>query len=139
MPVSAKTVARFRLSIVQRLTVSDTDNANLASATLTLNNRPDGANEILAVTPSGAIVAGNIAYANGVLTITANAPLADYQNVLRSATYNNLSQNPDTTARTINFVVSDGTANSVAAVSTVQVTCGERCAQFHDWRQSKRQ
>ena len=103
------------------LSVSDANNVNLAGATLTLNNRLDGADEVLAVTPSGAITAANIAYSNGVLTITANAPLADYQTVLRSATYNNLSANPNTTARTINFVVNDGTANSEPAISTVQV------------------
>ena len=103
------------------LTVSDIDSANLASAIITLNNRPDGDSEILAATPSGAIAAGNMVYANGVLTITANAPLADYQAVLRSVTYNNLSQNPNSAARSVSFLVNDGALNSNVAISTVQV------------------
>ena len=104
------------------LTVGNTNNANLASATITLSNRPDGTSETLTVMPSGAITADKIAYANGVLTITANASIADYQAVLRSAKYNNLSQSPDTTSRTVNFVIKDNGGNSATAAATVQVT-----------------
>ena len=103
------------------LVVDNTNGANLSSATLTLSSRPDGVNEILSVTPSGAISAANIIYANGVLTITANASPADYQAVLRSATYNNQSQNPNPANRTVTFVARDSNGNSAAASATVKV------------------
>ena len=47
--------------------------------------------------------------------------LAHYQQVLRTVTYNNTSQNPNTTARVVTFVGNDGTIDSATATSTVTV------------------
>ena len=101
---------------------------NLASATATLTSRPDGdANEVLAATASGGIGAGDISYtaATGVLTIAPAVPqlVADFEAVLESLTYNNTSDTPTETDRTINVVVTDtNTSNSEVAVSTISVT-----------------
>ncbi|MFO1351233.1 MAG: Ig-like domain-containing protein [Gammaproteobacteria bacterium] len=104
------------------LTVTDIDNTTLAAATVTITNLLDVGQETLSATPSGAIVAGDIVYAAPTLTIThAGAPLADFQAVLRTVTYNNTSPNPNTTARSVSVVVNDGTTNSAVATSTVTV------------------
>lgn len=91
------------------LTVSDADSTQLASATVTITNLLDGASESLAVTPSGAILAGDIVYTagTGTLSITRLTTLADYQAVLRTLMYNNGSANPTTTQRDISVAVFD--------------------------------
>ena len=92
----------------------------MASATVTLTNRPGGANESL-----NASVTGNITKAydssTGVLSLTGSETKANYQQVLRTVTYNNISQNPSTTSRSVTFVVNDGVSNSATATSTVTV------------------
>ena len=70
----------------------------LASATVSITNRQDGSNELLSATPSGAIAAGDISFdaATGILTISpaGGAPLADFQQVLRSVSYENIAGAP---------------------------------------------
>ena len=56
------------------------------------------------------------------MTLTGSATKADWQTALRSVTYNNTSDNPDTGNRTLNFAVNDGTYNSNTAAKTVSVT-----------------
>ncbi|REJ85500.1 MAG: tandem-95 repeat protein [Acidobacteria bacterium] len=101
------------------LSVSDPDNASLASATVTIVAAPDGAAESLAVSaacPGLLVVTGNPLSVSGV------APVVDYQSCLRSVTYENASQNPDATARTVRFVVTDGADPSSAGDRAVSVT-----------------
>jgi hypothetical protein len=113
--------------VAASLTVSDPDSANLDKATVTITNLQNGTAESLAATPNGAITAGSISYnpTTGVLTIdpTGVAPVATFQTVLRSVTYNNTSQNPNSTARLIDFLVNDGTNNNnPLARTTLSVT-----------------
>ncbi len=103
------------------LTVSDADSANLSSATATITNLQDGAAESLAATVGTTGITANYTSATGVLTLSGSATLAQYQQVLRTVRYSNTSQNPGTTARSVNFVVSDGTFSSNTATSTVAV------------------
>ena len=100
------------------LTVTDADDANLESATVSLAAAPNGASEVLSATSC----AGLTVTPGNPLTITGSQPVAVYQTCLRSVTYNNASQNPDTTNRTVNFVVNDGDGNSNTAPKTVSVT-----------------
>ncbi len=108
------------------LQISDIDSATIASATVTITNRPDGNNELLAATPSGAITAGDISFdaASGILTISpaGGASLADFQQVLRSVTYNNIAVAPTTSVnRLVTFVVNDGLLSSPIRISAVAV------------------
>ncbi len=103
------------------LTVTDADDTNLESATITLTNRPDGEDESLAVTVTGTPITQNYNATTGVLTLSGTATVAEYQQVLRTLTYNNISQAPDTTTRTVNVVVNDGTSNSTPAVATITI------------------
>jgi hypothetical protein len=105
------------------LTVTDVDDADIESATVTLTNDPDAAAESLSVDLTGTTGITATAYDSntGKLVLSGTATKADYQKVLRTVTYNNTSQNPDTTDRSVTFVVNDGTANSDPATSTVKV------------------
>ncbi|HET9346063.1 MAG TPA: S8 family serine peptidase, partial [Candidatus Limnocylindrales bacterium] len=98
------------------------DGPNLASATITLTNRPDGnAVESLAADTTGTSVTATYTAGTGVLSLTGTDTLANYQQVIRSVTYNNTSQNPNTTDRSVTFIVSDGSLNSATATGTVSV------------------
>ncbi len=102
------------------LSVADCDYTNLTSATVTITNLQDGAAEVLMVTTTGTSIVASYNGA-GVLNLTGSDTIAHYQLVLRTVTYNNTSQNPGTMARSIEFVVSDGTNSSNVAVSTVTI------------------
>src|SRR5207247_1515255 len=103
-------------------TISDVDNANLASLTITLSNHPDGAAESLAV--SGCNAAITVAAYNstsGVLALSGSTTLANYQSCLRSLKYNNSDQDPDTADRSITVVANDGSDPSNTATATIHV------------------
>ncbi|WP_353930029.1 putative Ig domain-containing protein [Okeanomitos corallinicola TIOX110] len=98
------------------LTLVDSNSANLVGATVTITNVLDGADEILSATTTGSITTS---YSNGVLTLSGAGTVAEYEQVLRTITYNNTAASPDTTTRIIEFVVDDGAAHSnTSAVAT---------------------
>jgi hypothetical protein len=103
------------------LTVTDTDDTNLESATITLTNRPDEDDESLAVTTTGTAIVATYNPTTGILALAGTDTVANYQQVLRTLKYNNLSQAPDTTARTVQIIANDGTSNSTTAVATVTI------------------
>ncbi|MGL4400502.1 MAG: Calx-beta domain-containing protein [Luteolibacter sp.] len=111
-------------AIAPALTVTDTDSANLTSASVVLSQALVTAEDVLAATPSGALLAGNITYtaATGTLSITGSAPLADYQAVLRSVTYRNTNTtNPSTGVRRATFLVNDGSNPSNSPIRDIEV------------------
>jgi Ca2+-binding RTX toxin-like protein len=100
------------------LTVSDADSPQLNSATVRIANFVAG-QDSLSFTPAFGITGS---FADGVLTLTGAASLANYQIVLRSVTYSNSSDAPIAADRTIEFQLNDGTALSNIATRTVTVT-----------------
>ncbi|HEY9851284.1 MAG TPA: DUF4347 domain-containing protein [Leptolyngbyaceae cyanobacterium] len=104
------------------LTVTDSDSANMASASVTIANLQNGASEVLAVNNALASSFGiGVSYSGGVLSLTGSATKGQYEQVLRSVTYNNTADVPNTTSRTINFSINDGIANSAIATTTLTV------------------
>ena len=99
--------------------VNDVDSTTLASLQVSLVNPLNGAAEILAADTSGTSIAAT--YNSGLLSLTGVDTLANYQQVLRTITYNNTSQDPDTTPRTIQFVANDGANGSNMATATVAI------------------
>ncbi|WP_158222671.1 DUF4347 domain-containing protein [Rhodopirellula sp. MGV] len=99
--------------------VSDVDNSTLSSITVTITNPSDGALETLAADTTGTSISAN--YAAGVLTLSGTDSVANYQQVLRTVRYNNTSSTPTTTNRLVTFVANDGTADSGAVTSTIQI------------------
>ena len=61
----------------------------------------------------------------GVLTLTGSASLATYQQVLRTATYNDTAAAPNAGGRVITLTVNDGTNASLAHTTTVHVPAGQ--------------
>jgi VCBS repeat-containing protein len=103
-------------------TIGD-DDGTLVSMTVTLTNRPDG-NGVESLSP-GSLPGGLLASydsGTGALTISGVASVADYQTALRNIAYNNSSDTPATTPRSVTVVVNDGTSDSVANTSTITVT-----------------
>jgi len=116
------------VAIDNSLTLNDSDNATLAKATVSVTgNFHSGEDELVFANDSSTM--GNISASynssTGVLELASNgatATLAQWQAALRSVTYTNTSEAPDTVARTISFVVNDGTSDS--AMGTKVVTVG---------------
>ena len=115
--------------------ITDPDDTNMESATITLTNRPDGALESLSLNAAAtaAVTAWNTAHpgspltvtpyvaGTGVLLITGSATKAVYQSILDGVQYNNTDQAPDTANRIINATVFDGNDNSNTATATITV------------------
>ncbi len=106
-------------AIAPSLTVTD-DGSNLASATVSISaNYANGQDVLGFVNQNG--ISGSWNAGTGVLTLTGSATVANYETALRSVTYANTSEDPSTLARTVSFVVNDGTSSSTAATRTINV------------------
>lgn len=102
-------------------TVTDTDSTNLDSATITITNVLNADDEFLAVDVTGTAITPSYDPATGILTLSGSDTLANYQTVIRSLTYDNVSDNPDTTDRAIEVIVNDAFSDSATATITVTV------------------
>jgi len=102
------------------LTVTDANDTNLESATVRITAGFQTGQDVLGFVDTPAIT-GTFDPLTGILTLTGSATLADYQTALRSVTYQNTSQNPNTAARSVAFVANDGSANSNTITTTVTV------------------
>jgi uncharacterized delta-60 repeat protein len=103
------------------LTLTDIDSPTISSATITITNLLDGAAESLSLPSTFSYMAAIYSTSTGTLRLIGEATLAQYQQVLRTITYSNTSQNPNFTPRIISFVVNDGSVDSEIATSTVNV------------------
>ncbi len=103
------------------LTLTD-DGTTITSATATLSNLLDGTAESLSANAGSTGIVISYNSGTGVLSLSGSSSIANYQQVLRTVAYNDTSTNPNTTPRTINFVVNDGNSNSATVTSTVNLT-----------------
>ncbi|MEM1447049.1 MAG: malectin domain-containing carbohydrate-binding protein, partial [Planctomycetota bacterium] len=101
-------------------TLTDADSTTIQSLVVTLTNRPDGAAETLTADIANFPALAQ-SFVDGVLTISGEAPVADYADVLNLIGYSNTAADPDPTDRTITVVANDGTLDSAAATSTVTI------------------
>ena len=92
--------------------LSDLDSPNLYSLTVTITNLWDGVAELLSADTNGTSITANYTSGTGVLLLSGGDTLAHYEQVLRTVSYNNTSDNPNTTARSITFVANDGANDS---------------------------
>ncbi|WP_394893684.1 beta strand repeat-containing protein [Mesorhizobium sp. AaZ16] len=124
---TASFIEQTAVVIAPSATISDVDSANITSLTATLGARPDGNTvESLSLNAMALAAAAGLTVtyvqATGVLSITGTAILATYQTILEGIQYNNISDTPNTTPRTVDIVVSDGTDTSISHSVTVGVT-----------------
>ena len=117
----AYTENQAAIAIDPALTVSDADDANLSSATVSISANFVTGQDVLAFADQPGIT-GSWSAGTGVLSLTGVASVADYQTALRSITYLNTSDAPGIVARTVAFIVNDGAANSNTATRSIGVT-----------------
>ena len=103
------------------ITITDADSANLTAATVTMTTNYFNGQDTLAFTTQNGIT-GTWTAGTGVMALSGSATVAQYQTALRSITYNNSSNFPSTSTRTVTFVVSDGTNTSNIGLKNVTVT-----------------
>ena len=101
--------------------LSDVDSATLRSLSVTIANLLDGAAEDLSAVTGGTSISASYDSGTGVLTLTGVDTVANYQQVLRTITYDNTLQDPDATARMITFVAFDGTDTSNVGTTTLTI------------------
>ena len=103
------------------LTVSDPDNVNLDSVVVRITGNFTTGQDVLAFTNQLGIT-GNWNAGTGILTLSGPATVANYQTALRTVTYQNTSDNPNTAVRTISFTADDGTDSGIAATRNINIT-----------------
>jgi hypothetical protein len=108
-------------AIDNSLTLSDGNDTHFQSATVSISSGFQATEDVLGFADQNGITHSWDAV-DGVLTLTGNATLADYEAALESVTYNNTSEVPDTSARTVSWVVHDGVARSLTLTSAITVT-----------------
>ena len=111
---------QIAIAVDSGITVSDSDSTNLASATVSITGGFQSGQDVLAFTNQNGIT-GSYNSSTGVLTLTGSASVANYQTAFRSITYDDTSDTPNTSSRTISFTVNDGSADSTASTKTVSV------------------
>ena len=112
--------------IAPAATISDPNSPNVTSLTARLTTRPDGnAVESLSLNASAAAAAAGLTVsynqATGMLSITGSASQGTYQAILQGIEYNNTSNRPTSSNRTVQIVVGDGTDTSVTRSVTIGV------------------
>lgn len=109
------------ITIDNAIQVSDIDNADLTSATVSLQGFTAG--DILTFASQNGIT-GSYNDATGEMKLVGTASVANYQAALRTITYHSTSKNPTagSATRMVQFIVSDGALSSTAASCTITIT-----------------
>ena len=99
-------------------TVTVTDDSNITGATVQITTNCVAAQDVLSFANTA-----NITGTPGScsMTLAGSDTVANYNTALRSVKYNNTSDNPSTSARTVSWQVTDGTFTSNTATSTINV------------------
>jgi len=105
------------------LTITDVDDTNMESATITISSGYESSEDVLAFTNANGIT-GSWDSGRAVLTLSGTASKANYETAFESVTYQNTDTgSPDTSDRIATWLVSDGDTNSAAGVtSTISVS-----------------
>lgn len=104
------------------LTLTDVDDTNIESATISISSGFQSSEDVLAFTDRNGIT-GSWNSSSGTLTLTGSATKATYEQALESVTYNNTNNdNPNTANRTISWIVNDGDLDSASVTSTISIS-----------------
>jgi len=101
---------------INNLSVIDVDNTNLTSATISIT---DYDSNLVTETLTADTAGTNISANRGVLSLSGNTTLAEYQQVLRTVTYQ--SSVPVGNERSITFAINNGLANSAVVTTTLTI------------------
>ena len=105
--------------------LSDLDHSTLQGLTVQITNALDGALESLSADTSGTSIAASYDAGTSTLTLSGSDSVANYQQVLRTVAYDNASDDPTTTLRSLSFLADDGTDMSSVAIATVSIAAVE--------------
>ncbi|SCA62915.1 hypothetical protein SCG7109_AF_00010 [Chlamydiales bacterium SCGC AG-110-M15] len=102
------------------ITIADVDNTNIVHAQVAISNNHFPLEDQLAfddlLVPA---ITGSYDAKTGILTLNGEATLAEYDSVLQTVTYMNLSHQPNLDTRTLSFTVNDGAIdNNVTTISS---------------------
>ncbi len=129
---TAAAVRDTAIPVDSAITVSDSDSATLASATVAITIGYREAQDRLGLDANPSTM-GNVTSTwnagTGVLTLTSaggTATVAQWQTALRAVTYRCLVGHPDTALRTVSFTANDGLLSSNTATRTVSVAAINR-------------
>ena len=101
------------VQVTNTLTVSDDDDATLSGAAVSITSGFSPGNDVLSFTNTASIT-GSYDSSTGVLTLSGDDTLADYQAALRSVEFSTQDASTSPAARTVSFTVTD----SVGATSS---------------------
>ena len=103
------------------LTITDVDDTNIESATVTISSGYQSSEDVLAFSNANGIT-GSWDSGTGVLSLSGSATKANYELAFESITYQNTNTNdPNNGNRTVTWVVNDGDTNSAGVTSTITV------------------
>jgi hypothetical protein len=108
--------------IAPAMNVTDSDSANLTGATVKITGNYTTGQDRLTFVNSGGVTA-DFNTVTGTLSLSGTQSVAAYQTMLRSVTYQNTQNYPNTATRTVSFSVVDEFANtSNLATRNISVT-----------------
>ncbi len=105
--------------LTSSIQLTDPNITPIQSATVQINNYSAIEDALEFTNTTG--ITGNFSVTTGTLTLTGNDTVSNYQAALRSITYVNYSENPDTTDRVVSITVNDGNNNSNTVTRTLAV------------------
>ena len=100
-------------------TISDTDDAALSSLAIRILTPADRTNERLIVTTTSVSISSRFDSESSTLLLSGQAPISEYERLLRSVQYENSADEPSGQQRQLQVVVNDGELESAPAVVTV--------------------
>ena len=101
-------------------TLSDPD-TDVVSFAVELTNNLDGASEELLADVSGTGLIATWDVPSATLTVSGVGTTAEFEQVMRTVQYRNVSVNPDATARAISFTGADAVGNGNTATTTLTI------------------
>jgi large repetitive protein len=110
--------------VTSALTLSDDDDATMASATVSITSGFSASQDALGFTNQNGIT-GSYNSSTGVLTLSGNASIASYQAALRSVTFFTGDGSASPVARTVSFSVTDSVGGTTASPATRAINVSE--------------
>jgi hypothetical protein len=111
-------------AIAPELDIGDPDSPSLAGATVRITSGYATGEDELAFTPAGNVT-GSLNAEGDTLTLSGSDTIATYESVLRSVTYEDISDQPSDATRTFEFVVNDGDTDSAPLTHSFAVIPSE--------------
>ena len=109
-------------AITGTLAVSDDDDTDMESASVQITSGYQSSEDVLSFTNQNGI-SGSWSSSTGKMSLSGTSSKANYQTALQSVKYaNSNTSTPNTTTRTVSFIVNDGTDDSNTETRNISVT-----------------